>query len=140
MPYNRGNGTIDEPYVDGVSLTYGHPRQHIWTFAADVRQNDSFCPCGNTQNISTPEFVGNDYFCDSGVRAEQGFTSAFSNPLWDGFGCDENYECCDFNSPPWFCKQLPNSTSEPMELRICRDQARINEDVAIEFIYIYVHK
>ena len=36
-PFNRGNGTIDEPYVDGISLTYGHPRQHIWTFAADLK-------------------------------------------------------------------------------------------------------
>ena len=139
-PYNRESGTIDEPYVDGVSLTYGQPRQHIWTFAADLRQDDSFCPCGSTQNISTPEFVGNDYFCDSGVRTQQNFTSAFSNPLWDGFGCDENYECCDFNSPPWFCKQLPNSTSEPIELRVCRDQGRSNEDIAIEAIYIYVQK
>ena len=25
--------TIDGPYVDGVSLTYGNPQQHIWTFA-----------------------------------------------------------------------------------------------------------
>ena len=24
---------IDGPYVDGVNLTYGNPRQHIWTFA-----------------------------------------------------------------------------------------------------------
>ena len=26
--------SIDEPYVDGVSVTYGVPRRHIWTFAA----------------------------------------------------------------------------------------------------------
>ena len=25
---------IDEPYVDGVSVTYGTPRKHIWTYAA----------------------------------------------------------------------------------------------------------
>ena len=31
---NVGNPqTIDGPYVDGVSLTYGNPRQHIWTLA-----------------------------------------------------------------------------------------------------------
>ncbi len=32
----RGNSTIDEPYVDGVSLTYENPRRHIWTFASDL--------------------------------------------------------------------------------------------------------
>ena len=28
--------TIDGPYVDGISLTHGSPRQHIWTFANAV--------------------------------------------------------------------------------------------------------
>ena len=33
--YNDGIATtIDEPYVSGVSLTHGIPREHIWTFAA----------------------------------------------------------------------------------------------------------
>ena len=31
--------TIDGPYVDGVSLTYGNPRQHIWTFAVPLQEN-----------------------------------------------------------------------------------------------------
>ena len=25
--------TIDQTYVDGISLTHGRPRNHIWTFA-----------------------------------------------------------------------------------------------------------
>ena len=33
---SRGH-TIDERYVDGVTLTYGSPRQHIWTFVRQVR-------------------------------------------------------------------------------------------------------
>ena len=39
--------TIDGAYVDGVSLTYGNPRQHIWTFAAalDEREGSWSCPC-----------------------------------------------------------------------------------------------
>ena len=28
--------TINSQYVDGVSLTYGNPRQHIWIFAASL--------------------------------------------------------------------------------------------------------
>ena len=25
--------SINDPYVDGVSITYGTPRKHIWTYA-----------------------------------------------------------------------------------------------------------
>jgi hypothetical protein len=28
----RERDTVNDHYVDGVSLTYGNPRQHIWTF------------------------------------------------------------------------------------------------------------
>jgi len=45
-----GSQTIEEDYVDGVSLTHGPPgaRQHIWTFAAGVfetSQRIASCPC-----------------------------------------------------------------------------------------------
>jgi hypothetical protein len=41
---------IDGSYVDGVSLTYGSPRQHIWTFAnaldeEGVGNDESRCSC-----------------------------------------------------------------------------------------------
>ena len=49
-----------------MSLTYGSPRKHIWTFAADRDKNGSFCRCGVRDDISTPDFVGEDYFCDTG--------------------------------------------------------------------------
>ena len=32
----RINASIDTYYVDGVSLTHGNPRHHIWTFAAGL--------------------------------------------------------------------------------------------------------
>ena len=67
---NRGNAiTINENYVDGISLTHGNPRQHIWTFAAAVDEFEiiSTCPCINsTSSLSPPAFVGEDYFCDTG--------------------------------------------------------------------------
>ena len=135
-PFNRGNGTIDEPYVDGISLTYGHPRQHIWTFAADLNRNSSFCPCSSKQGISAPEYVGEDYFCDTGEARKD--TLATDSPLWDGTGCGLDYSCCSYNNPPWFYKQLPAPTSEPIELRVRRDQSTSNENIALEAINIYV--
>ena len=36
---------INSAYVDGVSLTHGTSRQHIWTFAAAGRMNRICDPC-----------------------------------------------------------------------------------------------
>ena len=30
--------SVDDPYVDGVSVTYGEPRRHIWTFASGLSE------------------------------------------------------------------------------------------------------
>ena len=88
----RSDADIDSAYVDGVSLTLGTPREHIWTFAAtlDVRGSSpsSTCPCNGTLEYETrsPAFVGIDYFCDSGT---QSYSSSTQNqfyshhPLWD---------------------------------------------------------
>ena len=41
IPGNRpAFPTIDDNYVDGVSLSYGmSPRNHVWTLAATIRQH-----------------------------------------------------------------------------------------------------
>ena len=38
---NQGTTTINSTYVDGVSITHGNPREHIWTFAAALDRNDN---------------------------------------------------------------------------------------------------
>ena len=66
----RGGNSLDSYYVDGLSLTYGSPRQHIWTFAVGytklsyTREN---CPCARGGTTS-PSIVGSDYFCESGTN------------------------------------------------------------------------
>ena len=37
--------TIDEVYIDGVSITHGSPRSHIWTFATGESELSDVCPC-----------------------------------------------------------------------------------------------
>ena len=46
--------------------------------------------------------------------------------------------CCSFNNPPWFHKQLPSATTDNIEIRVCRDEGRHNEDIAISNVEIYV--
>ena len=80
-----------------------------------------------------------DYFCDTGVtnyRNNPGFVGA--DPLWDGEGCEERSSCCEFNTPPWFYKELPQPTTDDIEMRVCRDENVDNEDIAIEIIEIYI--
>ena len=116
---------INSTYLDGVSLTYGSPRQHIWSFTAI----DGYCRCFG----QAPEIVGTDFFCDSGPRflhsAHLGQFFPY-NPLWDGIGC--------VTASPYFLKTLAQSTTDNIEMRLCRDQVSNNEDIAIEFVEIYV--
>ena len=46
--------SIDDQYVDGVSITHGSsPRKHIWTFAAandETSSNKWVCPCTRTDS------------------------------------------------------------------------------------------
>ena len=147
-PINDGikSNDIDATYLDGISLTYGPPRQHIWTFfAAPDEAGDPLsdsCPCINRHRANTapqpPAFVGTDYFCDTGASGP--FSEIFygEDPLWDGAGCGPLNDCCSFNDPPWFYKQLPQPTTDSIEMRVCRDEGSSNEDIAIEMIEIYV--
>ena len=85
-------------YVDGISVTHGTPRQHIWTFAAGFDELTTLypyakCPCvaGSTNRNHIPSFVGQNYFCESGLtQHSDGINRPFflnGDPLWDGQGC-----------------------------------------------------
>ena len=123
-PYINYGESINGNFVDGITLTHGSPRTHIWTFACGLSQyetNPSGCPCNNDLfTYSLPPFVGTDYFCDSGHRYNVDPPSDYltNDPLWDGAGCVSG-SCCTFNSPPWFCKTLPHPTTDDIELRQC---------------------
>ena len=131
--------TIEEAYVAGVSLTHGSPRQHIWTFVAAATKtitNAEGCPC-NGASVTIPPFVGEDYFCESGVYS--GSPGGFypDDPLWDGEGCSSSSSCCSFNSPPYFTKQLSSPTSDPIEARLCRWEGGY-DDSPVEFMELFV--
>ena len=144
-PSNSAN--LNFNYVDGVSLTHGTPREHIWTFASALDKGGNFtpslmsyCPCQNISsealNDIVPSFVGHDYFCDSGSEeydqdTDLGLTH-YGDPLWDGTDC----LCCD--NPPWFYKQLTQPTTNNIEMRVCRDEDGDSENIAIQSFEIYV--
>ena len=148
--YHNRRLTINDGYVDGISLTHGrNPRKHIWTFAAALhevinshpRTRHDLCPCTNIHNpvtIPIPPYVGDDYFCDTASESQYEIKFYPNDPLWDGQGCGRLNTCCSFNNPPWFMKKLPSSTSDNIEMRLCADEQRSAEDVPVEVIELYV--
>ena len=137
---------INSYYVDGVSITHGSPRQHIWTlmagFAGSV-YTDYNCPCntppGGTQQIQS--FVESNYFCESGNSNGSASKLFTDDPLWDGQGCGtQEVSCCSVPGLPWFHRDYGNvTTMDYIELRVCADQPTYNEDVPVSFYEIYVN-
>ena len=135
---------ITGPYVDGVSITHGSPRQHVWTLAAgpdesllSMPKNDA-CPCLHPNRFIgvIPDYVGMDYYCETGSRAPFTHRYYFDDPLWDGEGCEGENECCK-RGGPWFCKTLPQPTQDDIELRICGN-GNSWDKVLLEQIKLYI--
>ena len=121
-----------------LDSTFGHL---LYNALDEIRSDSSVCPCTKTDTTFTgviPPFVGDDYFCDTGSRYNHQDQLYDQDPLWDGAGCGGTSTCCEFNNPPWFCKQLPEPTADNIELRLCTNEALSNEDVTVEVIELYV--
>ena len=151
--YQKGNPnafanespSIDSVYVDGISITVGSPRKHVWTYA--VGRSDSYdystskinCPCATHPGPNSPAFVGNDYYCESGVAGDSDVNFYYlSNPLWDGSGCTIGSGCCARIGMPWFYRKLPVPIADDFEVRICKNSDHSNEDLAVESLEIYI--
>ena len=142
--YSRG---INASYVDGLSFTHGTPMTHIWTFSAGLYQGISGdtkfrinrCPCNQGSTYGSPPFVGNDYFCESGVssRPTDGRHFYPDDPLWDGQGCIHGNPCCQF--PSWFRKTLPTPTTDDIEMRLCLANSASSSNIALEQMELYVY-
>ena len=99
-------------------------RQHIWTFAnadhnrGDAENSNLLCSCSGPNRI--------DWMF-------------FNDMLWDSPGCGgDEPTCCNFNKPPWFCKTLPTSTSEDIELRSCYGDGIYDRNHYITVVDIFI--
>ena len=133
---------INGSYVDGVSITRGSSRQHVWTFASGSTDTGTdtraTCHCTN----GNQSFISH-YFCESGNHNENNDATNIlytSDPLWDGQGCGPiEVPCCSAPGIPWFHRDYGSTTStDYIELRVCGDQGTDNEDVPVGYYEIYV--
>ena len=137
---------INGVYLDGVSITCGSPRQHIWSFIAGYQSNintDYTCPCntGAANTNTVPSFVGEHYYCESGTNSNPLWGQVYTaDPLWDGNNCPSNEApCCIGTGLPWFFRDYGNTTiTDYIELRVCGDSGWSDEDTPVQLYEIYV--
>ena len=136
--------SLDGVYVDGISITSGNPRKHVWTYAvglSDYHVNThANCPCAKHSGPDPPAYVGNHYYCESAVSGGDFIHSKLytDDPLWDGAGCPSKSNCCYDSGMPWFFRQFPIPIIGNLEVRICSDQEFANEAAILEQIQLYV--
>ena len=131
-------GSIDTQYAEGVLITSGSPRRHLWTYAVGLTETHGYgCPCstgGSSSQNNIPDFVGTDYYCESGFVSNHENRIAWEDPLWDGAGCvTPGNTCCQRHG--WFHKEV-NQTSDSIEVRWCA--CCTGEDVFTDLLEIWV--
>ena len=135
---------INGAYLDGVSITRGLPRQHVWSYVAGYSSNINTvvtCPCNTGAANTVQSFVGEHYYCESGTDSNPSNGKVYTaDPLWDGNNCPSNEApCCTGTGLPWFFRDYGNATiTDYIELRVCGDEAWSNEDTPVQLYEIYV--
>lgn len=131
---------INSYYVDGISITHGQApnRKHIWTYAIAVRQNvfagapDNKNTCPSTgSGQAPPSFVGINYFCSSASTTRNWQPILYTTPLWSNIFGDCATECHCGGNVVYFCVTLPEPTTDDLEIRVCTNNKRNNEDIRI---------
>ena len=140
--------TVDNAYAEGILITRGSPRQHVWTYAvADVANpspgytDDDTCVCtGHASAPQPPSFIGSDYYCDSANDAGGNAAAGrlYSKELWIRHGpmCSVSASCCENPDQPWFKKKVAASVSDNIELRWCASNSR--EATATQLVELYI--
>ena len=142
QPLSR-NVPLNGSYVDGVSITYGDPPTHIWTYAAANEQPlpiqngaDRKCPCSTNPGTSPPSYVGNDYYCEA-ADLKNGLRP--TDPLWDGLQCEvDEVLCCNHTGLPWFIKNTPSPTAASINVRVCFKGVTSVQQIGVERLELYI--
>ena len=135
--YGSNHSNINADYVDGVSITHGYPRQHVWTLMASSEEFLTLggkynCPCVNGSVQVPQNFVGNHYFCEG--------SQSWNDTLWDGKECPSDEAlCCVAPGIPWFYRDFGSTTTtDYLELRVCANQDTDDEDIPVGYYEIYI--
>ena len=138
------NVPLNGSYADGVSITYGTPPTHVWTYASGHQEtgNEGLnCPCNTPPGTSPPSYVGSSYYCESGSPNNPNSQLKWhtSDPLWDGMQCGgDERPCCNPTGLPWFNKNLLTPLTADINVRLCVNEITTNENIGIERLELYI--
>lgn len=137
--FRRLGGTynsINDPYLDGVSITYGNPRSHVFSYAVSGGSNPAYtCPEIGNAATKQPGFVRNNFICVVASELKPANSNSFFDvPLWTTLGncagdCPDNLH---------FCVTLSRATTKHLELRVCTDQSKNDEEIYIKSFDFYI--
>ena len=95
--FGANRRSINDICVDGISTTLGSPQKHMWTNAVgpsdDYNSPQSNCPCAHIPGPEPPLFVGEHYYCESGVT---GMVNLIQMP----FGMDKTIKALGITAVP----------------------------------------
>ena len=142
FPNRGGVDDLNSCYVDGVSITRGSPREHVWTLANGGSEDvAASCPCSIGSTETVPSYVGDNYYCESGSSLANNarYTFHSGDPLWDGQDCNDNEaSCCTNPNLPYFVRDLSVLSTDDVELRVCTSEGPSDEAVGIDQIELYI--
>jgi len=139
--------SINHPYLDGVSITYGpsNKRRHIWSlgvgYTSEGKYPEGNCPCADYSGSTPPSFVRNHYYCDAGTSGMPQESEYYYNfPLWSNQNCAANNSCCAQGEAPEFLRLISDAchVTDPIEMRICTEQDWADEGIIVTKAVLYV--
>ena len=119
-------------YVDGVYFTYGESsnRTHIiWTYTAVTTVGSNTRRCDQCNDMKPSNMPGTNFTCTT-AHCNDG-NNCYPGVLWR----NETQQCFGNET---FYRQLSESTTDNIEMRVCRDEGRSNEDILIPLVEIFV--
>ena len=137
---NDGYSTLNRFYASGLSVTYGSPRNHIWTFASGFTKHSGSISCPCFSGTAAPSYVAGHWFCESGYMGGSGIDVQvwhLDDPLWDSQGCASGSTCCD-RGGPWFTTTLSQEVSNDIEMRLCNYYNDI-ENIGVDQLEIFIY-
>ena len=145
QPGHSWSQGFDGAYIAGFSITHGAPgnRTHIWTYAGGFQESfltPCKCPCAKFPGTSPPSYVGDHYYCESGVQYyPKNYQWYTNNTLWDAQDCYPGSNCCNNPRAPWFLRNLITPTHDDVEIHWCTIQGVHHDRVGTELVEIYVY-
>ena len=130
--------TIKFTHKEAYGNTHG-TAYFFQEFCNRLYGHSSSCPCARHGGTLPTSFVHENYYCESGSYGNPPSGTYFTrDPLWDGKDCPSENSCCSEPNLPWFYRQIPLTSDNNIEARICYDQSFRDEGVLVKETKLYI--